>query len=211
MKPLFYLLLVICFSTIFSCKKEKIAQTPTPASPTTIVPNATVQQLAGVWRYVKSEIYDNNVLFYSADSTERNIVTTSINNNIPYPPSFIEFTTVLSSPNSSRIFNYNQLELGVYSHLGFVLSLPGEPDMSSITNSSVYPKIQNVAESYFIYYTYVNNPNNPPLGSLSQTQQSALGTPIAWNYIRVLDAHNLVVSSWGDNVYATGIKSYYCR
>ena len=24
MKPLFYLLLVICFSTIFSCKKEKI-------------------------------------------------------------------------------------------------------------------------------------------------------------------------------------------
>ncbi len=215
MKPLFYLLLVICFSTIFSCKKEKIAQTPTPASPTTIVPNATVQQLAGVWRLVKQEVYDNNVLFYSYDSTEINTYTTSMNNNIPYPPSFIEFTTVLSYQSASYIYNYNVLYWGIYSTLGFWVTLSGDPDDSQLINTSIYDKFGNTPlalinslppESF-----YLNNPNNPPFISLTLSQMDALQQVPSTDYIRVLDAHNLVVSSWGDNVFADGIKSYYCR
>ena len=215
MKPLFYLLLVICFSTIFSCKKEKIAQTPTPASPTTIVPNATVQQLAGVWRLVKQEVYDNNVLFYSYDSTEINTYATSMNNNIPHPPNFIELTTVPSwAQNIPIFFNYNILSFGTYNTSAFYLTPGGGPDpYNTILNTSGYDKLNMVGGlGGASILMYANNPNNPPLSSLSANQLGLLQyPPNSFVYIRVLDAHNLVVSSWGDNVFADGIKSYYCR
>ena len=222
MKPLFYLLLVICFSTIFSCKKEKIAQTPTPASPTTIVPNATEQQLVGVWRFVKGEIYDNNVLVHSSDSTASNYMDSLLFND--YTSDYIEFTnqnnfTPQANNHTYMLYNYYVLSNGIFNTgLAFYVTLAGDPDdANTIINTSTYDSFSSLPP---LWPGGVDNgmlhslglPNYPPLttnqlNSIYNVMQSA--GPI--KYIRVLDAHNLVVSSWGDNVFADGIKTYYCR
>ena len=211
MKPLFYLLLVICFSTIFSCKKEKIAQTPTPASPTTIVPNATEQQLVGVWRYVKSEFYYDNVLMFSADSTGDNYFDSIYYNSTSND--YIEFTNVnnFNIPQLNYMFyNYNRLSASVFFQNAFYVTLAGNTNPTDLViNTSTYDSFNNLCPAWpyggagVAFYL-----PNPPTTNQMTTYYNY--PPSATKYIRVLDAHNLVVSSWGNN-YASGEMVYLCR
>ncbi len=220
MKPLFYLLLVICFSTIFSCKKEKIAQTPTPASPTTIVPNATEQQLVGVWRFVKQEIYDNNVLVWSFDSTLQNSYDSIL--LLPFIPTnsdYIEFTNVNNFGYNPQIpymfYNYNLSWFALTNYTNaFYVTLSGQADpTNSLINTSTYDSFSRFTPSWpcgidpnilsFIL------PNSPPI-TTNQLNSINNASTLPEAYIRVLDAHNLVVSNWGNN-YADGYMIYLCR